>query len=414
MKPNLIILLVFWIISLSAAYIIGTKISSPTQATAQSNDLLNNTRPLYRKKNSPSSLNSQTKAGPRTSANKNKNSQQNVVSILLQQDPIARINNLLALIQEISPEDFEQTVADFRATGLTRSRMSEYSMLLHAWAKEDPLSALDYAVENTRTSFARQAILASWATDNPEAAIQWAKSNHTGNGANLLLVGVIKGLVDSNPQKATEIMNSLDSRAAQSAALQSITPYLTRLSPEKAIAWIGTIENDKLKISAVGRVAEQLARKDPRATAAWASSLGSEDSRNNAIGEVADTWADQDVASAVAWTETLSGKDKTRAARELISEYANENPEQADTWLNTFSGTDGYDEVATRFIWSTANQSPELSLAKIATLQDTSTHNRYYERILNRWHNRDANAAAAWMQTNNISEEMRLRATRNR
>ena len=414
MKSKTAILSIFWLVSLSAAYIVGAKISSPSQETAESNDSSEFSRPSYRGKVSSSSASSRAKSGSRKSSASNQSSKQNVTSIVANNDPIARVNNLLALIKGLAPNDFAQVVADFRATGLTRERMSEYGMLLHAWAKEDPLAALEYAEANTRTSFARQTILASWAVDNPDGAIQWAESNHDGDGGNPWLVGVIQGIVSTNPSKATEIMQSMAFSRERSDALENIVPYITQLGQEKAVEWIESIEDERLRSGATRRVAEQLARTDPEATAAWVTSIESEESRNRAIGEVADTWADQDVASAVAWTETLSGNDKTRAARELIGEYTREDPEQAAAWVNTFSGTDGYDQVATSFIRNTAETNPELALSTISTLQNTNNQNRYSGRILNNWYRVDAAAAEAWMQANNISDELRQRATRTR
>ena len=82
-------------------------------------------------------------------------------------------------------------------------------MLLSAWAKHDPLAALDYASANTGSPFARQSILTSWAATDPIAAMRWAEDNHEGNEANPWMVGVIRGIAASDPERATQLMNSM-------------------------------------------------------------------------------------------------------------------------------------------------------------------------------------------------------------
>ena len=139
-------------------------------------------------------------------------------------DPVERAKAFLALIQTLETDDFLNVVADFRALGITEQRMSEYGMLLHAWAKADPEGALDYAIKNTGTPFARQAIMASWSSDDPEAAIAFARDNYEGEGANPLLVGIIRGIAPSDLSRASDLLQELPYSRERGDALQSILP----------------------------------------------------------------------------------------------------------------------------------------------------------------------------------------------
>lgn len=415
MKSKTIIVSAVWILSLTAAYFVGAKITSGSQKTAEANDSSETSRPSYRSKITSSSADSRSKSGSRASSSSSSSrSQQNVADIITQNDPIKRFNDLLALIDTLGPNDFAQVVADFRTVGMTRERISEYSMLLHAWAKADPLGALDYAQEHTTSGFAQQTMLASWAADNPDAALQWAEANYDGDGQNPWVVGVIRGIANTNSQKATEIMNTMEFSQQRSQALQAIVPHITSLGQEKSIEWLESIEDERLRNGATRRVVAELAQQDPKSTAAWVTTLEAGDNRTRAIGEVADNWADADLASAVAWTETLQGAEKANAARELIGEYTREDAEQASQWVDSLAGSENYDRVADGFIWSAARNNPELALAKVSTIGNDRTHNRYYERILSNWHRSDAEATEAWMQANNVTDELRQRATRAR
>jgi hypothetical protein len=65
--------------------------------------------------------------------------------LMLVTDPMERNKAWLDFLNKMDPAEFEGVVADFRNSGLTDTRMAEYSMLLTAWAKKDPLQALAYA-----------------------------------------------------------------------------------------------------------------------------------------------------------------------------------------------------------------------------------------------------------------------------
>ena len=415
MKSKTAILSAIWLLSLASAYIVGAKITSGSQKTDTANDSNKSSRPSYRDKISSSSANSDSnKDSSLSSSTGNRSSQKNIVSIMRQSNPIERVNSLLAIIQGLDPNDFAQLTTDFRTAGFTRTRANEYNILLHAWAKADPLAALAYTEENNSSNASRQTILASWAADSPDAALHWAETNHDGDGENPWLVGVVEGLVGSDLQKASEIISSMAYSRERGDALNAITPYITRQGLEKSIEWLDSIEDERLRNGSTRRVAEQLARQDPEATAAWVATLEEEESRINAIGEVADTWSQQDLASALAWSNSLSGAEKARAAQELIGRYAREDLEEASQWLDSFSGSEGYDGIATSFIRNSVASDPALALAKTSTLQNNQSQNRYNEVILSNWHRRDAEAAAAWMQANNVSDELRQRATRTR
>ena len=86
-------------------------------------------------------------------------------------DPLERSRQMLNLIDSLGPDEFESVVADFRALGMTRERMSEYNMLLHAWGKVNPIGAISYAQANSKSDYAVKEVLASWATNNPNAAL---------------------------------------------------------------------------------------------------------------------------------------------------------------------------------------------------------------------------------------------------
>jgi hypothetical protein len=170
-------------------------------------------------------------------------------------DPIERSKAWLDFVNSVDPSEFESVVASFRSLGMTESRMTEYSMLLSAWAKKDPMQALEYAKENTGNRFARNTILTAWAAYDPDGAIRWAEQNHEakeGEG-NPWMIGVIQGLAASDPARASQLLASMNLSEERGEALGVLLPSILAQGPDAAKAWAAAITDESLKAGAICR-----------------------------------------------------------------------------------------------------------------------------------------------------------------
>lgn len=415
MTATRILIPALWLVSIAAAFVIGGKIKSSSDQESTAQDDNSERRPAYRQAGSSSSNASASRrgGGSRSQSSDSGSSRTlNITDIAKNDDPIERTNDLLRLINRLGANDFAKVVADFRDLGITRERMSEYGMLLHAWAKVDPLGAIEYAEKNTGSQYARQTILASWASHDTDSALMWAKNNHEGTGANPWMIGIIRGIVSKDPVRASQIMQELPYSRERGDAISAIVPHIARQGFDKASQWLDTITDERLKSGSTAYIASALAKQDPAKTAEWLNSLEESEGKSRATREVAENWAEQDLSSAVAWTDTLSGEERASAAREVIGIYAREDAAQAANWLRSISNDPGYERVVESYIWNTARRAPEMSLAQIPEIKNARSQERYYERILRGWHGRDAQAAETWMNNNELSDEIRAKVLR--
>lgn len=412
MNTSRIIIPVAWLLSIAAAFIIGGKTTPSPEKQSASSTQKGSDHISPRRRASKESTSSR-KQGSSTRSQSSRSSQgSEITAIARNDDPIARTSDLLQLISTLGVADFQGVVADFRALGITRERRAEYRMLIYAWSKVDPLGALDYAEAETGTPFARQTILASWVTDNPESAIAWANDHHEGEKANPWLVGIIQGLATTDSARATEILQGLPSSRERTTALSDIVQHIAQQGVEKGILWLESITDEKIHADATSRLADNLANTNPESTAEWVSSLSESTAKSRAAGKVADKWAQQDLQGALAWTDTLEGSSKTAAAREVIGLYAKDTPDLASTWLKTMSNDPGYERIVESYIWNTVRSNPESSLSLIPEIENVKSQYRYYERVLKSWKRSDPDATAAWMDRNEVSEELRKRVNK--
>jgi hypothetical protein len=330
-------------------------------------------------------------------------------SIMRGENPLDRNRALLAFIDQLAPGDFEAAVAHFRSLGITESRMGEYTLLLSAWAKADPLSALAYAKANTNNRFATDTILTTWASLDPDAALRWAETNHSGEGANPYLAGIIRGLAASDPQRATQLLTGMPRSVERGEALDAMLPYLLAQGNDAARAWIEGLTDDSLRNGAMLRAAERLAAADPAGTVAWLLANPSEATQRR-MDDVYSTWASKDEQAAMTSLSALpAGETRSDALRGVVSSVAVKDPSKAVAIMDRFP-SDVNDRVVRNFIWHSFGSDPAMAVNQIARIADPGRREQMYSRAVSHWIERDAAAAATWMQANplpaSVQEEL--------
>ncbi|RYD49468.1 MAG: hypothetical protein EOP85_01565 [Verrucomicrobiaceae bacterium] len=332
-------------------------------------------------------------------------------SIVRGENPLDRNRALLAYLDQLGPGEFEEAVAHFRSLGLTDARMGEYSLLLTAWAQTDPIAALTYAKDNTRGGFAQDTILTTWATTDPEAAIRWAQSNHEGEDPNPFIPGIIRGLAQTDPARATELLAAMPRSGERGKGLDFILPHLLQQGAEATREWITALSDDSLKNGAMLRVARQFADSDPAGTASWLLANPGEAAQRR-IDDVYGTWAAKDSQAAVSSFASLpAGEARNDALRGLIGSVASADPKAALSLLDRYPN-DVDDRVVRNFVYRSFGNDPATAAAQIVRITNEREREQTYRRTLGAWVEQDSAAALAWMDRNPVPDSVRERINR--
>lgn len=336
-------------------------------------------------------------------------------AIMRGENPLDRSRALLALIDQLGPGDFEAVVAQFRALGITQNRLGEYSMLLSAWAKADPLSALEYAKENTQGGFASSTILATWANLDADAALRWAEANHDGKGANPYMAGVIRGIAETDTALATDLLKGMPFSEQRGEALAGMMQHVLKQGPEASRNWITAIDDEQLREGAVIRMSTAMADVDPQGTAEWLVKHPSQAS-DRRLDDVYERWAGKDQDAALASINALpAGNQRTNALSGVVSVTAGKDPQGALAILDRYQG-DVNDGVVRDYVRNAFDKDPTLAMGAIARIGNEGDRNRTYERALEGWLRNDAPKAEAWMSSNavppNVVQNVRRRLER--
>lgn len=332
-------------------------------------------------------------------------------AIVRGENPLERNRALLAFLDQLAPGDFEEAVGHFRSLGITEDRMGEYSLLLTAWAQADPLTALAYAEKNTRGGFAQDTILTSWAATDPDAAIRWAQSKYEGDGANPFMPGIIRGMVETNPARATELLTSMPRSEERGKALDYLLPHLLQKGPDATRDWIATLTDEALKNGAMLRTAGQMAMTDPAGTAEWLLANPSDATRRR-MDDVYSAWAKNDKQAALnSFSALPAGELRSNALRGVVSSVAAENPKAAVLMMDQYPN-DVNDRVVQHFIWHSFDSDPSTAAGQIARITNEGQRDRMYQRALGAWIDRDPTSAQAWIQSHVLPEAVQAELLR--
>lgn len=330
--------------------------------------------------------------------------------IVRKNDPVERNRALLAFLDQLGPGDMKEAVDRFKALDLGESRNGEYAMILAAWAKVDPVAALDHAKEadDEEDGFAFKTILATWAGNDPEAALRWADSHFEGDGANPYLIGIIQGIAATDLNKATQLLTSMPYSNERGEALASLLPYVLTKGGNAAREWVSSIQDEQLREGVLSRVVEQLAAKEPRETADWLLANPSQASLRQ-LDDALSAWAEKDQKGAIAYYDALpSGEARTNALRGIVNTMATENPKEAARFMDSHPA-DTNDQVVQQFVWHSSQEDPALAASYIAKISNEREQINLYNRMLNGWMRRDPTAATAWIRSNSLPQAVQIR-----
>ena len=390
------------IIMIIGIFLAGRFTALPDNDSAVNTALSRNAASTVRSHSSLSSIHTVRRLpSDSTSENRVKQFSEQIEDILSQNDQLDRTRSWVEFIDGLSGDEFPDVLTAFQANGVTRERMGEYALLLNAWAKIDPLAALDYTTANTTTPFARKTILTTWAQNDQEAAIAWAKNNYKGDGANPWLVGVIRGIAGNDIERATELMNTLPYSRESREALAAILPAVIDMEPEAARKWIDAISNERLRTGAMDRIIEKLAAVDPQGTLDWMLATPGR-TTDRKMDNVFSLWARRDEKAAIdSYQQLPPGKERSNALRGIINAMANKDPKVVAEFLDSNSG-DATDHVYEQFVWSSFHKDPSFAISYIGRIQNEATRNNMYSRTLNAWMRRDESAAFSWIESNQL------------
>jgi hypothetical protein len=346
-------------------------------------------------------------------------------SALAEGDPIERQGRTASLLEGLGP-DAVPAVAVLYERMIPLISPSELAAFFAAWARFDPLGALDHALawrlpeEKEWRQIGVAAVIKVWAQRDPLAARQAAgQIGADGPAVRRVLPEALATGWASSPRGQEGLAGFLADLPPLHSRVELIETAVRELvrggGAEGALGWAEPILRDEgykpvFKRSVFEAAAGSAAQWDPERTAAWAVEHSGADYAEGAVGIVAKHWGRRDGAAAMAWlAEQPAGERRDRAAREAFGQWSRKDPRSAGAWLDAEEPTALHDPALEFKAGRLAGHEPERALGACKRIQDGARQQGCLESTAKKWYAQDPVAAETWLQQSSLDDEARSR-----
>ena len=309
---------------------------------------------------------------------------------LLQQvgsnDPLEQMSAFLQLCQNLDDETIKVMIEAYEKKdwdGIDAMLFLNY--FTYAWARHDPIAALEWS--KTRDPFLEQdlvseAILSGWASVHPQAALTWARENENRRDkeqkrGNDLLIGVIKGMAETNLAGATELMKELNYGLYLDKAASTLMASAWAKGEQTAIDWAESFPEGKAKNSAYEALGKRLIREDLNRAVEWVDSMDESKIKTKIARETAKAMVILSPEKAADWVARMPlGEARSASMERVVSEWVEQDPVATAEWLNQFSSDQQIDGALAIFSHQIAKKDPQSALQWAQAIEDPKRKER--------------------------------------
>jgi hypothetical protein len=402
-SSTLILYFAVWLISLGAAYYVGS--NEPKNVGPNTDQAVK--LPTELKK--PKLI--QTLAIETVAANG-----ENSLTAYLSGD-VSLLEDALLEIPKLSGEAArEMLVQAFNLPASDPKRSRLIRDLLSQLAETEPVAALELAsqIESLRDSArARVAVLEVWGRKDPAAAIAWANNaladepSHTRNSQ---LGAIYRGYAEKNPAAAfQQTLAITDNDRLKNHLLQEvITIQIESGGLQAAKLAVDLLADPEMQSSLRRELVDEWAKFDPKAAAAYVAKLG-EDADSSLKSALVSRWAQSDPAVAAAWLSSLDVDDPAiaSASSSIIREWTRYDLAASADWLNSLPASPELDRAVISYTFRAAEEDPKTAMSWAQSIEHDRLRTWTMERVASAWKNQDAETFKNFLDNSELSTEQR-------
>ena len=393
MNRNFLTLLgLIWGLSVALAYYLGRNISSSKDGSPE-------IQPV-------AELESSSQDGDPLANNDNPSDTEKVPlasDMEAQMDPISLRENIL------------KNIAGLASNPRLANELEEQLIEL---AAINPQAALELSGQITSPRFREQAtnaVLQAWAKTDPLTALQWIEvnsSNLTRSVYNGQVTAAYRGFAEANPQAAFTQASQLSTANGYEKRLKSqILGQVVRSQAENgellaAKQSIELVADPELRSELLSELVDVWAETAPEEAAAYVVSLGDE-ATNEQKTALARSWSRINPSAAAAWLDTLDPADPSisRAARYVIREWARYDLNASAEWLNSRPASPELDRAVASYTYHAVQEDPASAMAWAESVDSDRMKGYLQMRVAGAWREDDPAAFQTYLDSSDLSDE---------
>ena len=309
-------------------------------------------------------------------------------------DPLEQMSAFVQLCQNLDDETIKVMIEAYEKkdwNGIDAMLFLNY--FTYAWARHDPIAALEWS--KTRDPFLEQgmvseAMLSGWASVDPQAALKWARENKSirdeeQKRGNERLIGVMKGMAETDLAGATELMKELNYVLYLENAASTLMASAWAKGEQTAFDWVESFPEGKARNSAYEALGKRLIREDMDRAVEWVDSMDESKIKTKIARETAKAIVILSPEKAADWVARMPvGEARSVSMERVVSEWVEQDPVATAEWLNQFPNEQSIDGALAIFSHQIAKKDPQSALQWAQAIEDSQHRERVIQYIKNK------------------------------
>ena len=329
---------------------------------------------------------------------------------------LPRVSRLASLLEQLDETNVAGAARVFDEK-ITSVDKQDIRLFLGAWAALDPEAALDGALAWTLPSLRRfgvGVVMRQWAeSGNALDAMQRLHDLGEWKTRDPAYGELVIGWVSSGDiEGVTEYVSSLPNSDGRDLLLASVVQaILLQHGLDGIVRWADAVPVDapgKLKRTVFRKALRQLSNRDPIRAAAWYEQQEHEEYATVMMAVVTAEWVEADPEAAIAWVlERPPGSSRDLAMERLMNRWAQIDPNAATAWMREADLDSELSPMIEPFIRGLAATQPGEASRWIDRIRDPLRRERMILTVAIAWQKLDPAGAEAWLETLDLSEQVR-------
>jgi hypothetical protein len=309
-------------------------------------------------------------------------------------DPLEQMSAFVQLCQNLDDETIKVMIEAYEKKdwdGIDAMLFLNY--FTYAWARHDPIAALEWS--KTRDPFIEQdlvceAMLSGWASVDPQASLKWARENESlkdeeQKRGNELLIGVMKGMAETDLAGATELMKELNYGLYLDKAASTLLASAWAKGEQTAIDWVESFPDGKARNSAYEALGKRLIREDIDRAVEWVDSMDESEIKTKIAKETAKAMVILSPDKAADWVARMpAGEARSAGMERVVSQWVERDPVATAEWLNKFPNDQSIDGALAIFSHQIADKQSQSALQWAQSIEDSERRERVIQYIKNK------------------------------
>lgn len=278
-------------------------------------------------------------------------------------------------LPDVDPEALKVTL-DAEKNPLTRFKLALQN--LEAWVDKNPKDALDWLAtqqaSDRRDEVIRMA-LNQYSDIDAKGAAEWALKNLSGADLNNTIISIAENWALQNGGEAATWFMGQPATTERDAAMESIFFTWAANEPTRALDFLKANPDVSALAPTLRRAAlAGWAKSDPLGAVAASLTLSQANGDPDQFANTVANWATIDLEGSSQWllTNLPPGAERSAAAQELATIFAQQSPDAGVAWLDQLTAGDERNIAASALVSSWSRISPA-EAAKWAMSQQSST-----------------------------------------